>query len=328
MNPAKFDTLIAETAVLGGAVLGCGGGGRLEVGLQLGQQIAEHNQPPLAALSGLPPQSKLAAVATFHTSSVDTTYTASFRSYHALGLLKKHCSAEIGGLFNAGYGAVDTIIGWEAAGPANLPLVDVGPRSDLHPDPAINLLKAMPDEQHTFTMAVVSAKTDADQLIEQAHHGSAHHLIDTLNQIASRFSGSFTVVLGPVSYGWLAAQGRQGFISAALNTGAAILDADEHGSLAATAAVCQNLDGRRLIFGTVTGIKYRLQGREKQALFTLRDENNRLVILTQWHRYMNLTIEKEQVAAFPDKIVTLGSTGTPLAGEEISQGHEIFIIAA
>jgi DUF917 family protein len=132
------------------------------------------------------------------------------------------------GLFNARHGAVDTIIGWEVAGLATLPLVDVGLRANLHPDPIFNLLQLLPDEQHAYTIAIMGAKTSTGHHVEQLF-GHAGHRRDSLNQ---------------------------------------------------------------------------------------------------WHRYISRTIDNEQAAAFPDKTVTLGSTGTPLAGEEITKGQEVYVIAA
>jgi DUF917 family protein len=325
---AKFDTLIAETAVLGGAILGCGGGGKLEVGLQLGQYVAEADPPALVPLSDLPPQANLVAISAFHTSAIDTFFGTPCPGAHALTLLRQHTRGPVEGLFNAGHGAVDTIIGWATAAPANLPLVDSGLQVTLHPDPLMNLLAALSGNRHSYTMAVVSVEKTATQQLEQLYYGPAGQLEDALNQLATQVSGTFLVALGPVSYHWLAANGRPEFISTALNTGAAMLKADAQGSPGATTAVCQVLDGRRLIFGTVTDIQYQAEGRAAQVLFTLRDESNRLITLKQWHRYVSLTIEDEQVAAFPDQIVTLGSMGTPLAGEEISKGHEIYIIVA
>lgn len=48
--------------------------------------------------------------------------------------------------------------------------------------------------------------------------------------------------------------------------------------------------------------------------------------LTFWYRYVTLDIAGQRAATFPDLIVTLGTKGTPLAGEEVCKGQDVYVL--
>ena len=326
MLKAKLDALAVEKAVLGGAVLGGGGGGQLEAGLRLGQQAAERGDSALIDIDSLPTHANLVIITTFHTSAIDTYNILPDDGHRALELLQDNCEEEITGLVNGGNGAVDTLIGWDLASSSHIPLVDVGVMPHFHPESICNLLECWSTQTDILTLTVVGKQRDGNEQIETTYQGTAQELRKFLNQITTQFNGSFAVVIGPVPKIWLASHGKSAFVSSALAVGRAMVELEERGGQPIAAAVSRILNGQLIAFGSVTGIKWHRQGPEAYGLLHLRDEDNRLFTLKLQHRYSNLTVDGKQVAAFPDLIVTLGTKGTPLAGEEVSKGQEIYII--
>lgn len=324
---ARLDTLSMESAVLGGAVLGGGGGGQLETGLRLGQHAAERGAPALVDLDSLPFQANLAVISVFHTSAVATNTILPGHSHRALELLQDNCHQTIAGLVNGGYGAVNTLIGWDLAGSLQIPFVDAGISSRLHLEPTYNLLECWSDYSGILTLTIVGTPSSVKHRVETTCQGTPQELGRFLNQIATQFEGSFAAVIGPVPKQWLAAHGASGVVSAALSVGRVMIEAEEKGGPAIVAAVSRILGGQSIAFGTVVGQEQQTQGREVYRLIWLRDESNRLLELKWQHRYASLAVDGKKVATFPQLIVTLGSKGTPLTGEEVSDGQEIYIIS-
>lgn len=63
-------------------------------------------------------------------------------------------------------------------------------------------------------------------------------------------------------------------------------------------------------------------------MIELRDVENRNLSLTYSQRYLELAENGRQTAAFPDLIVTLGILGTPLTGEEVFIGQDLYLMVA
>ena len=78
----------------------------------------------------------------------------------------------------------------------------------------------------------------------------------------------------------------------------------------------------------MTEINWQGQGQDAYGVIELRDVDNRQLALTYSQRYLELLENGIQTAAFPDLIITLGTLGTPLTGEEVFIGQDLYLLAA
>lgn len=104
--------------------------------------------------------------------------------------------------------------------------------------------------------------------------------------------------------------------------------ANEESGEAAVAAVQQTLPCKFSTFATVTHINWQGEGQNAQGTIELRDINNRHLVLTYKHRYLELMENGTKTAAFPDLVITLGTLGTPLSGEEVFIGQDLYLLVA
>ena len=246
---------MTEAVVLGGAVLGSGGGGQLEMGLRLGQLTVERGIPAVGELTKLPDQAQFAIVTTLHSSSSDINKLSPGDCHQTMALLQNKCHENFAGVVNAGSGAVDSLIGWELASLLNLPLVDMVINPGFHPIPAFNLLEGLTTQTGTFSLAVVGASSLENGHVELFCQGAPHKLYQVLEQIAYLFNGTFAVAVGPVSKTWLKTHGNPQLISRTLAVGNR-MQCDDGAGEATAIAISQMLGGQVVTFGTITDIKW------------------------------------------------------------------------
>jgi len=321
-----LDALTSEMAVLGGAVLGGGGGGKLEAGLRLGQLAVELGDATLIDLDSLPPQANLVAIATFSTSAMERTLYRLLYYTRAIELLRANTGTKIAGLVNCGSGAVDTLLGWGQATLLGIPLVDVAFDQSIHPSAVMGLIKLGRDDGVPLPLTIVSDDRRSDQRLEIFLQGAPQLLIHTLQQDATRSGGSLALAIGPFPQRWIRERGSPYSVSRAIEVGKVMMQVADDGGRATADAVSHALGGQLVAFGAITDMVWRSTGSRAYGIIHIRDTENRPLELAFWHRYVALDVAGQRVATFPDLIVTLGAKGTPLSGTEVSKGQDVYLV--
>lgn len=327
---ARLDTLTMETAVLGGAILGCGGGGKLEDGLYLGELATAQGGGQLVNLGSMPTHSNLAVVAPVHSSSSDTRQISPRQAHHAVEMLQSELATNIDGLVNAGQGAVDSIIGWELSGFLAVPLLDTALPATYHSVPLRNLflywLETAASE--TFTTCLVGRVNRNSGDRDFVWRDKPAGLLQKLDDLPNGDFESYVAVAGPLPHSAAADHGRFAIISRTLQVGEAVIAVNEDGGEATVAALQRILPCRFSTFATVTQISWQGYGQDAYGKIELHDVDSRHLSLTYSQRYVELLENGQQTAAFPDQIITLGILGTPLSGEEVFIGQDLYLIVA
>ena len=324
----RLDALTMETAVLGGAILGSGGGGKLEDGLYLGEMATVEGGAALIDTTALPAQTNLAVVVSFHTSAIDTRQIQPRQTHHAIENLQAKLGTPLDGLLNGGMGAVDSIIGWEISGFTGLPLLDAGIPAIYYPQPLRNLLHLWLETavSQTFTLSLSGSSGQGRGQREYLWQGSPLELGLFLDQLPAADIQSYAAAVGPLPLSELAKTGLQTSVSQTLQIGQLVVSMDKADGEATVAALQRALPWQFSTLATVTHIDWFGEGRDAYGLFELRDIDNRLLNLKYSRRYMELLLDGRRLAAFPDQIITLGILGTPLSGEEVFIGQDLYLI--
>ncbi len=321
---SNLDTLTMEAAVLGGAVLGCGGGGKLEDGLYLGELAAAQGGAHLSEAAALPSRAVTAVIMPVHTSDSDTHQIHPRQAHRAVQMLQDDLGLDIQALVNGGLGAVDTVFGWELSGFLGVPLLDGGIPAAYHPASLSNLL--------SFWQETAAAQTFSVSLAGRFVNGQGHHehrwrgrpaeLQQLLSSLPIMEKESYAAAAGPL----LPTAVHPALVSRALHVGQVMLAANEDGGEATVAALQELLPWDFSTFATVTRISWQGEGQETTGRIELRDLDNRQLQLIYSQRYTELTVDGRLTAVFPDLIITLGTLGTPLTGEEVFMGQDLHLI--
>ena len=322
----SLDALTMEAAVLGGAVLGCGGGGKLEDGLYLGELAAAQGGAHFSQSTDLPEQAAAVAVMPFHTSGSDTYQIHPRQAHAAMEMLQDNVQTSVVGLANGGLGAVDSIIGWELSGFLGLPLLDGGILASYHPASLLNLLTYWQEtaETETFTVSLAGRFHNGQRHRRHLWHGRPAELLQQVSTLPSPQKESYVAATGPLRPADL----RPATVSHTLRVGQAMLAASDDGGEATVTALQAVLPTDFSTFATVTEINWQGPDQDPTGHIKLRDEKNRQLQLVYNQRYQELTIDGKETAVFPDLIITLGILGTPLTGEEVFIGQDLYLIAA
>ncbi|WP_420628941.1 DUF917 family protein [Candidatus Leptofilum sp.] len=318
----NLDALTMETAVLGGAVLGGGGGGKLEDGLHLGALATAQGGACLLDSASLP-QMIVAAVMPVYTSSHQTHQIDPIQIHCALETLQHELGTAVSGLVSGGSGAVETMIGWELSAYSNIPLLDACVPATFHPAALQNLLLFLCETavSQRFTICLVNNHQQA-----QIWNGQPTQLLQQLTALPP--DATYIAAVGPLSPTALTCQASKSSISDALRIGQLLLATNDNGGEDTIVALQTILPTQFSTFASVTEISWHGQGQEAYGLIHMRDVANRQLQLTYGQRYTKLSVDNKKIAAFPDLIITLGTLGTPLTGEEVFLGQDLYLIVA
>lgn len=322
----KLNASTAEMLALGGAVLGGGGGGRLEAGLRLGQLALELGDAFLVDLPDGEPEAGLVGLAAWGASPADFDPPRPRAYSRAVELLAANTGATVTGLVNCGNGAVDTLAGWVQSALLGVPLVDVGFEARLHPVPVLDVLYRWPDDCPPPAMAVVGYSAQTGNRLEIFSRAAPPALAALLQQSAGILDGRFAVAVGMLPVSWVRRQAKAGLISRAVELGRLLKQTPGRGN-AVAAALGRSLPGQ-CISGTVTHIRQKMVNRRLYRIICLKDTANQPLNLVWQYRYLLLDSGGKRLAAFPDVIMALGSRATPLNGREPGTGQDIHLVVA
>lgn len=320
----SLSALTMEAAVLGGAVLGSGGGGKLEDGLYLGELAAAQGGAHLSEPARLGDSATAAAVMPYHTSGSDTYQIHPRQAHTAMQVLQANQEPTIEGLANGGLGAVDSIIGWELSGFLSIPLLDGGVPPIYQPASLPNLLNFWQETaaEKTFTVSLAGRFHNGQGHRQHLWHGRPVELLQQLSDLPSIEEESFVAAAGPL----LPAHLHPSTVSRTLRVGQAILAVNDDGGEATVAALQSQLPIHFSAFATVTEINWLGPDHDPTGHIKMRDNQNRRLQLTYNQRYTELAVDGRITAVFPDLIITLGTLGTPLTGEEVFMGQDLHLI--
>jgi DUF917 family protein len=310
-----------ETAVLGGAIFGCGGGGKLEDGLCLSETASA--QITLLSLEMLPAQHSIAVIAPRFTSAILTERINPTQADRAFKNLKESADVQITHLLNGGCGAVESLLGWELAASQSLPLLDGVMPADHHPCMVENLLRHQRTvaPERSFWMAWAGAGADEAQV----WYGRPSQLLTQLLQLTDH--RSCAVAAGPFRLSDLPRQLQAGAMTESLQVGREIVAIDRPTGEEVSGLLGARLAGAFSTFATVTEIVWTGDGRDATGTISLRDVDGRSLQLIYGYRYQQLRIDGRLLAQFPACIITLGIFGTPITGEELFVGQDLYLLA-
>ena len=311
-------------AVLGGAVLGGGSGGRLETGLSWAQMALDLGGAALVSLTDLADDDTVVVIGAYTRSLKPTRHLPLRFFQRAIDLLWHNTKGTFHGIANCGSGALLTQIGWLESALTGIPLVDVVIGQGLHPAPVRGLLRLGARETRSMSLAYVGV-FDNGAYIESFAFGPAAAFTRALDERSGLLPDAFALAVGPLSSGWLRQHGTLGLVQRAVQVGEILLQKAPTGGREAAEAIAQVLQGTMIGFGTITEIHAPTEN-EDEYVVHIWDDRNIPLTLTFHHAYVELIGAEETLARFPDLIITLGTGGIPLSMEELTVGQEVYIV--
>ncbi len=307
----------ARHAVLGGLILGGGGGGHAELGLDLAAAALAAGEVNLASVEELPPDAVVAICAGVgapgapegHVSNED--FTLSLR--HLDAELRRRGSGPIAAVATNENGAMGTVNAWLQAATTGLPVLDCPCNGRAHP---------------TALMGSLGLHRDPDYVAIAGYAGGppARHAqgvvvgsLTTTSQAVRALSvvagGLVAVARNPVPVSLLAQRGAPGGISQAIAVGAA------H-EAAGVAGVADLLGGRVMATGPAREFSIQQVSGFDVGSLTVGE-----LELSFVNEYMSAIVDGQEVARFPDLLMTFdATTGEPVVSAHLQEGRELAVL--
>lgn len=320
MAKIVLDQQSVEFAVYGGAVLGCGGGGWLEDGLQIGRLALEIGLPELLTADELADEDVVVAVSLVGAPGAKERFVKPMYYAKALELLRRQLPQPVKGITTNENGAGTTVNGWFQAAVSGLPVIDCPCNGRAHPTGLMGSLNLSEQAGYVSYQAAVGGK--GERYIELCIAGALDKAASLVRQASVEAGGLVAVARNPVTAGYARQNGAPGAVQQAMAVGEALLS---HRGEAAIAAVVAKLGGKVVTTGRITAFSMETTGGFDVGKVLIEDKYE----LSFWNEYMTLELDGERMATFPDLIMTLDAkTARPMVSASIEQGQEVAVIIA
>jgi len=326
MSNHGYDDITAEWVehvAVGGAVLGGGGGGSLDEGIEFGHLAVEYGDPEIVPISELDPTEVVLTVSGVGAPAATESHVRPADYVRAVELAVDRLDSRgttVGALMTNEMGGFAAVNGLLQSAVTGLPLVDATCNGRAHPTGPMGSIGLSEDE--AVLQVGVGGEPGSErhhELLVEAQLGSA---ASTIRQTAEAAGGLVAVARNPVSADYAASNAAVTVYEQAEAVGRAVRTAADGAT--AVDDVANVLDGEVAVTGTVESWALETTGGFDVGTVTVDGHE-----LTFWNEYMTLDRDGERLATFPDLITTLDAeTGEPISTAELSEGQSVSVVVA
>jgi DUF917 family protein len=311
---------VVEAAVLGGTILGGGGGGRIDMALDLARLAVTYGTPQLWSLDELEEHGLVAVVAAVGAPGAPHQHVTPAHYVRSLETLRGHLrqradSGRVIGLAANENGAVGTINGWLQASVTGLPVLDAPCNGRAHPTALMGSLGLHRDEGYVAAAGFSGGSVDC--YLEGAVSGRLREVSRLVRAASIGAGGLVAVARNPVPVSRLAKDGAPGGISQAIHLGQVL-------QARGVAGVVSELGGQVIAEGVVDEFTIEQRGGFDVGRLRIGDVEARFV-----NEYISVDAAGERVATFPELAMTFEtSSGRPLVSAEVAVGLSATVVVA
>ncbi|WP_223066308.1 DUF917 family protein [Paenibacillus caui] len=317
MARIKLDMKMMEHAVFGGAVLGGGGGGWIEEGLQLGRLALEMGQPELRSIDEFADDDSFVTVSLVGAPGAKDKFVSPIHYARSLEILSRQLNKPISAIHTNENGAGTTVNGWLQSVITGIPLLDFACNGRAHPTGTMGALNLTEVKDYVSHQTANGGKDD--RYIEFSISGSLGRAASMIRKASVEAGGLVAVARNPVSAAYAKANGAPGAITQAIEVGEALLGSKGE---AAIDAVVAKLGGQVVAAGKVTDFQLETTGGFDVGTVRVGGYE-----MTFWNEYMTLEKDGERLATFPDLIMTLDAkTARPVVTAALENGQQLAVI--
>lgn len=324
----------ALAAVYGGLVYGAGGGG-LEAGIASIDMVFGIGRPRLATVEDFPDDALTVVSTGVGAPGSEKKAQVVFASdtIHAVEMIRErlrtgalgHRSDIVGTI--GGHPGAWMVRGWMLSALDDTQyVIDCSTNGRGHPSVRMGSMGITDDLTHRILLAGCGGVDDVDGRLELLIESPLGLGSDVLRHSAAMLGGSIAAARGPFSVGFLKQSGAVGAVSASINLGLAMLDAQGRPAEEQIAAAATAMSGEVVLEGRVTANSVRLDGAYDVGHIQI-DAGGKKVSIGVVNEYMTLDVDGERLATFPDLIVLFDSNDASAVGATpAAVGQDVSII--
>ncbi|MEW6522771.1 MAG: DUF917 family protein [Bacillota bacterium] len=319
-----LDRDAVRAAVYGGAVLGGGGGGWVDLGLDTGNLAVAIDRLCLYHPSELDAATMVATVSAVGAPAATGRYVTPRHFVRAVEILRDGLGVAVGGLITNENGGSATVNGWVQAAVLGLRVIDAPCNGRAHPTGVMGSLGLHRVAGYQSRQAAVGGDPDRGQYLELAVTGGLQAASAMVRQASVQAGGVVAVARNPVTLEYAREHGAPGAVSQAIKVGRAILEHEGHPTRMLEAAAMAT-NGEIMATSAVSRLRLETSGGFDAGEVEMESGH----VLTFWNEYMTLDLGDQRLGTFPDLIMTLDArTGLPITTAEVRQGQLLAVLWA
>lgn len=325
----ELDEGALRALVLGGAVLGGGGGGSIQAGLESGRRALARGKPTLAAIEEVESADPLVTLSRMGSTSGERSPGAMpAQEIKALRLFVRAGERRIGGFIASEVGPLAVTYGWYLSAMTGIPVVDAPCNGRAHPLGTMGSLALHCFPQHMTATAAVGGPGRRSRSIELLLRANAEQASDIVRAAVAKTGVPAAVVRNPLPVSYVRRHAAIGALRFASDIGHVML---QHAGLELDVLLqrlCARFGGDRLVSdGRVLSVKLREHGGFTVGQIAVRSETGSRILVPVCNEFMAAFVEGEPAAVFPDLITLFDrETGVPLGSAEVRERHRVAVL--
>ncbi|WP_257347421.1 DUF917 domain-containing protein [Pseudalkalibacillus decolorationis] len=309
----------AIKAVYGGCILGGGGGGWIQDGLQKTESTFEVGSPTLITIDELQDNDYVVCVSLVGAPSAKEQYVDSKQLVDTVQRMQKEFPHPIKAIMTNENGAFTTINGWSQSAGTGLPVLDAPCNGRAHPTGSMGSLNLSEMDGYQSIQSYSGGK--AEKKVEGFVSATLDKSSNAVRFMSVEAGGMVAVCRNPVTMSYVKDHAAVGGITQAIELGDVFLSIPEGPDR--IEAVASFLKGRVIHSGTVSHFEMNQTGGFDVGNVRIDD-----LELTFWNEYMTAEMNGERKGTFPDLIMTFDTkTGLPRVSAEIQEGQSIAVLS-
>lgn len=316
-----------ESAIAGGAIFACGGGGFADHGRTLGLAAVNAGTPELVSVDELDDDAWVATAAAIGAPAGTTAWQMLGVDYiRAVELVQRELGARIAGLVIGQNGKSSTLNGWLPSAILGCKVVDAVGDIRAHPTGDMGAM-GLAGATTPVIQSAVGGNRGADAYIELVTRGATARVSPILRTASDQSGGFIASCRNPVPATFIREHAALGGITMALDLGEAILASRKAGGSAVIEAICKTTRGVIVASGKVAKITVRYTSDAFDIGTITIDDGGKIRTLHLMNEYMALDDDSgERIATYPDVLTTLGRDGEALSAGELREGMEVNVL--
>jgi hypothetical protein len=312
-----------EALAHGGAILGGGGGGFLDEGLELVGLALEKGEPKIIPVSQLEQDDYVVTVASVGSPGAKHRFLEPTDFVKTVQKIKEELSHPLNGMITNEMGPRASINGLFQSAILGLPVVDAPANGRAHPFGIMGSLGLHKLPDYISIQAACGGDPDSGRHIELLVRGQMSKCDVLVREASIQAGGVVAVARNPVHASWLRDHAALGAMNFSINLGHTYLKALRSEDLGPLDQVARYLNGELTAKGKVTSLEFFT----KQGLDIGRMTLDTGHELTFCNEYITLEINNQRLFTFPDLITTFdASNNSPVNSANVKKGMELIIL--
>lgn len=319
----KLNKDVLEYALMGGTILGGGGGGHRDLGLEAGTTALAYGDIELVDISEIEDDALIVTASSVGAPAAKDKFVKPRDYIRTIEILQANTGQKVGGIITNENGGAATINGWIQASVLGIPLIDAPCNGRAHPTGTMGSMGLNNVEGFVSNQAFVGGNPTLGNYIEGFVSGDLFKTAAMVRQAAVHAGGLVAVARNVVDAKYVKENGAIQGISHAIDTGKAFHEGLKTSPKSAIENVVKFLNGEIITEGLVSEFNIVTEGGFDVGTVIVGD-----VEMTFWNEYMTLETNGNRLYTFPDLIMTFDrDTGMPLTTAEINNDVNLVIIA-